>query len=163
MKKILSIIAVAACAAFSSITASAQEEITFLVVNLQDGGMDKYKLPDEPTVKIENHKLTVTAPTMECEYDFDKVSHFSFSKEIVTGVDQITDEGASFSFTFVDNATVIISAPELEWAAAYNVNGLEVARAKADANVVTLDVSTFAPGVYVIAPSCHEAVKIIKR
>lgn len=163
MKKIFSIIAVVACVIFSSFTANAQEqtEITFVVVNLKDGSNESFRLLDEPAVRVENHKLKVSAPSMECEYDFDNVSHFSFEKRIVSEVDKVTD--SAFSFTFVDNAHVVVSATDLQWVAAYNLQGLEVARIAAVGNTATVDLSDAPAGVYVIATSCHPAIKIVKR
>lgn len=163
MKKILSLIAFAAFAVFSSLTVNAQEEITYLVVNLKDGSTEKFKLPEEPAVKVENHKMSVSSASMECEYDFDNVSHFSFKRGTISGVDEVNDEENLFSFTFVDNNTVIITAPGLQYAAMYDIRGLEVARANAENDTVTLNISNVAPGVYIIAPSCHSAIKIIKR
>lgn len=163
MKKIFSIIAVVACVIFSSFAAYAQEDtkVTVLVVNLNDGSYESFKLIDEPAVRVENHKLKVSAPSMECEYDFDNVSHFSFEKKVLSGVDNVSD--SAFSLTFVDNAHVVVSATDLQWAAAYNIQGLEVARAAAEGNTATVDLGDLPAGVYVIATSCHPAVKIIKR
>lgn len=163
MKKILSLIAVAAIAVFSSLSVNAQEEATYLVVNLKDGKTEQFLLPDEPVVKVENHIMSITSTTMECEYEFDNVSHFSFKRGTINGIDEVNDNENSFSFTFVDNNTVIITASGLQYAAMYDVRGLEVARANADNDTVTLNISNVAPGVYIIAPSCHSAIKIIKR
>lgn len=163
MKKLFSIIAVAVCVVLSSFSVSAQENLTTcLLVHLQDGGIDRFNLPDEPVVTIENHKMTVTSAALAHEYDFEQVSHFSFTKDDPSAVDKITEEKA-FSLSFTDNNHVIISATDLQWAAAYNMGGLEVARANASDDTATLDLSNAAPGVYVIATSCHPAVKIIKR
>lgn len=165
MKKLFSIIAVLAIAICSFNSASAQdtEMATVLNVNLKDGTVESFKLTDEPTVKFVDHKIVIYAPTMECEYDFDSVNNFSFTKDPLTGIEAPAEETA-FSFTFVDNANVIIYAPELQWAAAYSIKGTEVARATANAdNTVTLNLGDAAPGVYVIASSCHKAIKIVKR
>lgn len=166
MNKLFTIIAVAVVACFGSLNAAAQETTTHLTVNLHDGTTEHYKLLDSPTVKMANHQIVVSSATIEGSYDFEKVSHFSFEqrKEDTSEISDIMTEDTSFAFSFVDNATVVIAAPELEWAKVYTVAGVQVSAANADADhVVTLDISNLAPGTYIIAPSCHSAIKIVKR
>ena len=166
MKKLFTIIAVAAVACLGPLSAAAQETTTHLTVNLHDGTTEHYKLLDEPTVKMVNHQIVVSSPTVEGTYDFEKVSHFSFEqrKEETTEISDIMTADTSFAFSFVDNATVIISAPELEWVNVFNVGGVQISTANADSDhVVTLDISKLPAGTYIIAPSCHSAIKIVKR
>lgn len=165
MKKILSIIAIAAASFAGSLSAHAQEMVTVLTVNLQDGTTERYKLTESPTVKMENHKIVVASASLQGEYDFENVSHFSFDKqpEEIGGVDDVAGDDAAFEFTYVDNATVTVAAPTLQWVAVYTMSGMEVTTVMAEDNRVTIDVSGLTPGVYIVAPSCHSAIKIVKR
>lgn len=166
MKKLFTIIAVAVVACLGSLSAGAQEMTTHLTVNLHDGTTEHYKLLDEPTVRMENHQIIVSSPTLEGTYDFEKVSHFSFEqrREQTSDISDIIGEDTSFAFSFVDNATVVIAAPELEWAKVYTTAGVQVAEANANRDhVVTLDIRNLAAGTYIVAPSCHSAIKIVKR
>ena len=166
MKKLFTIIAVAAVTCLGSLSAAAQETTTHLTVNLHDGTTEHYKLLDEPTVKMVNHQIVVSSPTVEGTYDFEKGSHFSFEqrKEETTEISDSMTEDTSFAFSFIDNATVIISAPNLEWVNVFNVGGVLIGTEKPDSNhVATLDVSILPAGTYIIAPSCHSAIKIVKR
>ena len=81
MKKLTSIISLALALAASPLMAGAQtaaDEVTLLTVNLKDGQKEQYNLPDEPTVTFEQDKLKIASASINGEYDFDAVSHFSF-------------------------------------------------------------------------------------
>ena len=166
MNKLTSTIAAAAIVCISTLSAGAQEMTTHLTVNLHDGTTEHYKLLDSPTVRMENHQIIVSSESLEGTYDFEKVSHFSFiqKEDEEAGIANIITDDTSFAFSFVDNATIMISAPTLEWATVYTTGGMQVTHATADANhTVTLDISELTPGMYIVTPSCHSAIKIVKR
>lgn len=144
--------------------ASAQEITTHLAVNLHDGGVEHFNLHELPVVKMEDHKIVVSTDNLESSYDFETVSHFSFELREVNKVETIATDNSAFTFTFLDNANIIISAPALEWAAVYNVAGVKVGYGVADGDhVVTINISDLPAGAYIVAPSCHSAIKIVKR
>ena len=165
MKKFFTIIAFAAVALCNAFGANAQDEVTLLTVNLKNGNVEQFNLPDKPVVTFEDGKMLVKSGEMSGEYVFAEVSHFSFEKgAMLAGIDEIATDGNAFTFSYTDNATVFLAAPALEWVALYTVQGVEVAKVKADASgVATVDVSSLAPGVYVVAPNCHSALKIVKK
>lgn len=159
MKKIITsiILAAAATGAFSAMAETA------LTVNLKNGSREQYKLADTPSVTVADHQMVVSSASLNCSYNFEDVSHFNFEEyKIEQTVENIADK-VEFSFTYLDNATVTIATPQLQWATVYTLSGTQVMTAAADGNVVTLDISSLAPGVYLVAPSCHQAVKIIKK
>lgn len=161
MKKILTILASVAMALSSF--ASEQEPFTSVTVNLHNGTKEYYAITDSPEVKIENHQLIVTSPTLTGTYEFADVSHFSFEKRIITDVEGIIAPDAAFSFAMINNH-IIVSAPELEWVKMFNAGGVQVASEAADSNhVVDIDISNLAAGVYIVTPSCHQAIKIVKQ
>lgn len=163
MNKIISIIAIAASAFIGTLGVAGQEEsVTVVKVNLHDGTAEQYKLTESPTVKMDNGKILVASVSMQGEYDFDKVSHLSFEEVELSSIENVAAD-AAFEFTYVANSTVSVVAPALEWVAVYTLTGSEVMRAAATEHKVSLDVSGLASGVYVVAPSCHSAVKIIKK
>lgn len=156
---------VAAAAMLSSFgnMAMAEDEVTLLTVNLKDGTKEQYNLPDMPTVKIENHQVLINSGEMSGTYDFADVSHFSFERDIaVTAIDEIFDDNCSFAFSIVDNRYVYVEAPNLQWVEVYTIAGQRIMNVSASGSA-TLDVSSLAPGCYIVKPSCHEAVKIVKR
>ena len=167
MKKLTSIISLALALAASPLMAGAQtaaDEVTLLTVNLKDGQKEQYNLPDEPTVTFEQDKLKIASASINGEYDFDAVSHFSFDKgQPVSGIDDTKADDADFTFSFTDNATVVIAAKELTHADLFDFRGRRLLSADARDGVVTLNVTSLPEGIYLVAPSCHKAVKIIKR
>ncbi len=164
MKKILSIIAIAASALVGTHGAAGQESVTVVKVNLHDGTTEQYKLTESPEMKMENGKILVASTSMQGEYDLEAVSHLSFEKQEESAIDDVAaDAPAAFEFTYVDNATVAVAAPALEWVAVYTLTGAEVMRVAAADHRATLTVSGLAPGVYVVAPSCHSAIKIVRK
>lgn len=163
MNKIISIIAIAASVFAGSFSAAGQEErVTVVNVNLHDGTTEQYKLTESPTMKMENGKILVESASVQGEYELDKVSHLSFEEVELSAIESVAADSA-FEFTYVANSTVSVAAPALEWVAVYTLTGSEVMRAAATEHKVSLDVSGLVPDVYVVAPSCHSAVKIIKK
>ena len=161
MKKIFTILASFAVALSSF--AAEEELITSVTVNLHNGNKEYYALTDAPEVKVENRQIIVTSPTLTGTYDFADVSHVSFEKRALSGIGEITAPDAAFSFAVVDNH-ITVSAPALEWVKVFNTGGMQVASETADANhVVNIDINNLAPGIYIVTPSCHDAIKIVKR
>lgn len=165
MKKIFTILSAIAVALVFAFGASAQERVTVVSVYLQNGQAEYFKVADKPSVTFGDHKITVSSDALTGEYNFDDVSHFAFEDaNDVMGIEEVGGDNASFTFVYTDNANVYISAPDLKWAKVFSVQGSEVAAATANADgVVTLNIAGLAPGVYVVTPSCHSAVKIVKR
>lgn len=164
MKKILTIIAVAVVAICGAFSASA-EEVTLLTVTMKDGTSKQFNLPDKPVITFEDGKMLIASGAMSGEYDFSAVSHFAFEKgEKLAGIEDVTVDDKTFSFSFTDNATVCVAAPGLTSVALYSLQGTQLDAVKADANgAATLDVSSLASGVYIVVPVGHPALKIIKH
>ena len=165
MKKIFTILSALVMTVFCAANASAQERETVVSVYLQIGDVEYYKLADKPTATFTNDILVVESESFRGEYDYSLVSHFAFEDaNDVMAIEEVGGDKASFSMSYTDNATVNMTAPDLKWAKVFSVQGVEVTAANADENgSLTLDVSGLAPGVYVVTPSCHSAVKIVKR
>ncbi len=165
MKKLFTILSVVAVALVNAFGLSAQDEVTLLTVNLKNGSVEQFNLPDKPAVTFEDGKMLIQSGEMSGEYNFTDVSHFTFEKgALLAGIDDIVAEGTAFTFSYTDNATVFVAAPALQWVALYTVQGVEVAKVKADASgAASIDVSGLTPGIYVVAPDCHSALKIVKH
>lgn len=161
MKKIFTILASFAVALSSF---AAEEEVTTVTVNLNNGTKEYYAITDAPEVKVENRQIIVTSPTLTGTYDFADVSHVSFEKRALSsGVEGITSPDAAFSFAVVDNH-ITVSAPALEWVKVFNTGGVMVASETANGDhVVDIDISNLVPGIYIVTPSCHDAIKIVKH
>ncbi len=167
MKRLITILSVAFVAISSAFSAGAQDsagEVTLLTVNLKNGTREQYNLPDKPQVSFADGKMFIECPEMSGEYALKEVSNINFEKgrEIV-GISEIPDAGNTFTFSYVDNASVLMSGTGLKSVAVYNLNGMLVTTVEAVDGAVAIDVSAFAPGVYIVAPSCHAAVKIVKK
>ena len=165
MNKILTIIAVAVVAVCGAFSVSAQEEVTLLTVTMKDGTSQQFNLPDKPVITFEDGKMLIASGAMSGEYDFSSVSHFSFEKgQMLASIEDVTVDDKTFTFSFTDNANVYVAAPGLTSVALYTLLGTQLDNAKADTNgAATLDISALAPGVYIVTPAGHHAIKIIKR
>lgn len=165
MKKFFTILTLAAVALVNSFSASAEEPNTVLSVYMKDGKFEVFKFADKPSVTFADQKILVSSENASGEYAFDAVSHFAFEDgNLVQGIEEIAGEKtAAFSFEYTDNANVVVASPELKWVKVYTAQGVEVAAAAANDGVATVSVASLAPGVYIVAPSCHSALKIVKR
>ncbi|MDE6527807.1 MAG: hypothetical protein K2L78_02010, partial [Muribaculaceae bacterium] len=92
MKKIIATL----CAAFISAVCvtglkaqetAAPEEVTVLQVNLKSGAVDKFRLPDKPTVTFEGDNMVVESEGMQGNYARADVSHFNFGIDKLSAVD----------------------------------------------------------------------------
>lgn len=163
MKRFFSILSVALVALSSAFVAHA-EEVTLLTINLKDGSMEQFNLPDSPSVTFADNKMLVQSGEMSGEYDFTAVSHFSFEKgEPLSGIEEVFSPESNFSFSFTDNATIYVAAPQLKSVSLYSTTGTLLETVAATNGAATLNVSSLAPGVYIVAPSCHTAIKIVKH
>lgn len=167
MKKILFTICVALLGMAFGFGASAQEAIepvTVVKVNTKDGGITRFRLPSKPVVTVSGDKLVVTADELESlELYRSEVSHIDFEQDWTGALDSSKLDVNDFTFSYVDNATVMMAGPALTRADLFDVAGHKLATAVTDDGNLTLSLAGLPAGVYIVAPDCHKAVKIVKK
>lgn len=140
------------------------QEVTVLQVNMKNGAVNKFRLPDSPAVTFDGDNLTITSAGMESSYARADVSHFDFGTDRLSAIDNAEMQPADFTFTFTDNANVTLASPRLTGAELYDASGRRVASVAATPEGhAIVKVGHLAPGIYIVAPDCHPAIKIIKR
>ncbi len=169
-KIIFSICCGALLALAASIGAAAAEPdgmvVTMLKVNLANGDCERFIFPDHPSMTFDGADMVVTSDVAESRYLRSTVAHFDFERGIPPGtsaVESATATPDTFLFSFADNATVVMASEKLTRADLFTIGGAKVASAPAVGGVVTLSVAELPAGVYIVAPDCREAVKIIKK
>lgn len=166
-KTVISLLAAAITTLSAAPSLSAQEQgelVTMLMVNLHNGQVDRYRLPDTPVVTFKDDRLVVTSDVTCNEYPRSDVSHFEIKKDWYSGIETpACADNETFTLTFTDNASVTVSAPALSRVEIFTLGGVNVASATATGSVATINVSHLSPGVYLVSPDCHPAIKIIKR
>lgn len=166
MKRFITSVCMAAMAVMSATFMSAQEEagqVTLLQVNMKDGAVNKFRLPDSPSVTFEGDNLIIISDGLQGSYLRADVSHFDFAADTQSSVEPSAMNEADFSFCFTDNANVRIASPRLSSVGLYDMSGNRLAEADATDGSVVISVRHLQPGVYIIAPDCHPALKIIKK
>lgn len=170
LKKIFVSLIAAVAVAFAGSTSlhaedTAGELKSLLMIHLHSGSIDKYILSDTPEVTFEGEDLVVNSSAAQTSYGRSDVSHFEIKKDWYSAVEETPAEAlaADFTLKFTDNATVEVTASALTRVDLYTVAGVKVAAVAADGGVATVSVADLAPGVYIVAPDCHPAVKIVKR
>lgn len=137
---------------------------TLLLVNLHSGSVEKYRLSDTPVVTFDGDEIVVTADAASGRYTRADVSHFEIKKDWYSGAEATTlTPETSFSFTYTDNANVTVAAPALTRVDLYTPAGVKVAQATATDGTATISLASLPAGVYLVAPDCHKAIKIIKK
>ena len=166
-KTMISLLGAALIALSAAQAMPAQEQgepVTTLLVKLHDGSVDKYRLSDTPEVTFDGDQMTVASTETTGTYTRSDVSHFEIRKEWYSAVGKrVATEEASFTFTYVDNANVIVTSNSLSIVEVFSAGGLKMTTVAAVNGSATISVADFSPGVYIIAPDCHQAVKIVKR
>ena len=167
MKKILFAICVALLTMFSSLSVSAQEPVTPMTViniNTKDGGVTRYFLSSKPVVSVVDDKLVINADEIEeLELSRAEVSHIDFSEDWTGSVSADQLHVNDFVFSFIDNNNVMMASPSLSHAEVFDIVGHKMATVFAADGNLTISLVDFPAGVYVIAPDCHAAVKIVKK
>lgn len=138
--------------------------VTVININTKDGGVTHYRLPSKPVVNIVDNMLVVSADELEdLQLLRAEVSHIDFEQDWSGALDAAQLQVNEFTFSFTDNATVQMASPRLTRADLFDMAGHKLASAvTADGNL-TLSVADLPAGVYLVAPDCHAAVKIVKR
>lgn len=158
---------VALLAMLCGLEVSAQEPVvpvTVVNINTKDGGVTHYRLPSKPVITMVDDKMVVSAAELEdLELLRAEVSHIDFALDWSGSVDAAGLADNEFVFSFVDNTTVQMASPRLNRADLFDVAGHKLASvATADGNL-TISLADLPAGVYVVAPDCHPAVKIVRK
>lgn len=156
-------VALLACAPVATAQETGQP-VTMLMVNLHNGSIEKYLLSDTPVVTFDGDAMVVTSDGASGTYDRPDVSHFEIKKDWYSEAEAVTlTPEVSFSFTYTDNANVTVAAPALTRVDLYTPAGVKVAQATATDGTATISLAALPAGVYLVAPDCHKAIKIIKK
>ena len=139
---------VALLAMLCGLEVSAQEPVvpvTVVNINTKDGGVTHYRLPSKPVITMVDDKMVVSAAELEdLELLRAEVSHIDFALDWSGSVD---------AAGLADN----------EFADLFDVAGHKLASVvTADGNL-TISLADLPAGVYVVAPDCHPAVKIVRK
>ncbi|WP_308269902.1 T9SS type A sorting domain-containing protein, partial [Prevotella sp.] len=81
---------------------------------------------------------------------------------ISTGIEEKVNT-STMSFSYTDNATICISGSAAGEAVLYDVNGKLLQRQKVSGGNATINVASYAPGVYILNLTNEHSFKIIKK
>lgn len=136
--------------------------VDLLVLKMADASTKEFKLSEEPIISFADGKLVVTAQTVTTDYEQSDVTEFYFKKQDPsTGIDaQVAN---LFSFTYNDNAHVVIAGSKAQTVALYTVDGKLVKSQKVVDGAVTVDLTACSAGIYVLNLENEHTFKIIKK
>lgn len=167
MKKILFTLCVTLLSMLSPMSVSAQGtagHVTVVNVNTKDGSVSRFLITSKPVVHIVDDRLVVKADELaDLELLRDEVSHIDFSEDGSSALDAANLGENDFTLSFIDNNTVQIVSPRLTRADLFDIAGHKLASASTADGNITLSLAELPAGVYVVAPDCHTAVKIVKK
>ena len=143
------------------IHAAETEQAEFLVLKMSDSKTTEFKLSTRPVITFSNDRLLVTSDEASADYAQSEVTEFYFTA-ISTGIDEKV-ASSTMTFSYVDNAHVNISGTKASQALVYDANGKLLQRNKVAGGQVSIDVSQYAPGVYVLNLVNEHTFKIIKK
>lgn len=143
------------------IHAAETEQAEFLVLRMADSKTAEFKLSTRPTITFSDDKLVVTSSEASTEYAQNEVTEFYFTA-VSTGIDEKV-AATTMTFTYVDNAHINISGSKANHALLYDANGQLLQRQQVTDGKASIDVSQYAPGVYVLNLANEHSFKIIKK
>lgn len=135
--------------------------VIFLFTN---GQKASFTFASKPSIKLGTEALTVTSTdSAAVSYAFADVEYFYFEENIETAIEDVNGEKAAPVFSYHNGVIAISALQAAERVSVYAASGSKVAEAKADeSGQTTVDISTAAPGVYVVSTSGGLNFKIKK-
>lgn len=147
----------------ATLSAAEEQEVTLLTLHMTDGTTEMYNLPDKPVMTFVEDRLDVKSTTMQGSYPRKDVAYFDFTTGAPISALEAIEAGASLAVTYLDHNTLTVAAAGLKKVSITDINGRVLATVPADGHgVATLDISTLANGIYVVAPTPGHAFKIVK-
>lgn len=166
MKKIILTLCVVLLSMATGHMAQAQdagELVTIVKINKTDGRVVRYGLPSAPEVTFAGDNLLVTAAEIEAlEIPRAEVSHIDFEKNWQSALDAASLGEDDFSFGF-DGEEVVLASRKLTRVEMFDTAGHRLMSVAAEDGNARLSLAGLASGVYVVAPDCHPAVKVVKK
>lgn len=164
-KSILAVFAAALtlCPALGSqAQTNGNETVTVLRINKTDGSTVRFRLPSKPELSFSDEMLIVSSREIEpVEMARKEVAQIDFEKsDISVGIADI--KAGDFIFSYVGDI-VQIASPLLESAAVFNISGQKMMARTSTDGVIRFDVSGLRPGIYIVAPDCHPAIRIVRK
>ena len=143
------------------IHAAETEQAEFLVLKMSNSTTAEFKLSTCPVISFSDDKLLVASDEASTEYAQSDVTEFYFTA-VSTGIDQKV-AGPTMTFSYVDNAHVNIYGTKANSVLLYDANGRLLRRQQVTDGKASIDVSQYAPGVYVLNLTNEHSFKIIKK
>lgn len=141
--------------------ATETEQAEFLVLRMANSSTAEFKLSTRPVITFSDGKLLVASEEASAEYAQSDVTEFYFTA-ISTGIDEKVT-GSTMTFSYVDNAHVNIYGTKANSVLLYDANGRLLRRQQVTDGKASIDVSQYAPGVYVLNLTNEHSFKIIKK
>lgn len=136
-------------------------EVTRLTVTLTSGLQEHYEFPDHPTVTFPDSRMVVTSDAAETSYERSEVASYGFTRGLRGSSITETESGDDYLFSY-SAPVATISGHGITGATVFSTSGDALLSARAEDGIITLDLSTLAPGVYILIPDGHKAIKIKK-
>lgn len=143
-------------------TSGASDIVTVVRINKTDGSTVRFRLPTKPEIRFADDKMVVNAQEIEpLELPRNEVSHIDFEKtDISVGIADLKADDFIFSYV---GESVQLASPSLRSASIFDLAGHKLAAKTSVDGMITFDVSDLQPGVYIVAPDCHPAIRIIRK
>lgn len=136
--------------------------VDLLVLKLADASTAEFSLADEPSISFADGKLVVTSQEVTTDYAQEEVTEFYFKKkDTSTGIN--ANVSNLFSFTYTDNANVVITGSKAHKASVYTIDGKIVKKLTVVDGAVNINLADAAPGIYVVNLEKEHSFKIIKK
>ena len=102
-----------------------------------------------------------TSLDLTASYPVADVETFNFTEGTTASVNAIAGD-KTYNVEFIGNSEIVITGQNLTGANVYSVSGAHVASAKANAGVVSVDLSSLPSGIYLIEVPGFSSMKIQK-
>ena len=146
-----------------AVAQEADELITVVKINKTDGSVLRYGLPSVPEIAFSGDNLVVTAAEVaDLEIPRSEVAHIDFEKTRPNNLEAVTLGEGDLTFSF-NGEEVVVAARRLTRVELFDIAGHKLVTVAAEDGNARVSLASLAPGIYVVVPDSHPAVKVVKK
>lgn len=140
--------------------ASANNLVTHLTIEHNNGTTTSIALTEIPVLSFEGSDMLVTSSNFNSRFARDQIINFHFTQQEPAAIESV--DAGTYSVMFTANH-LSISGSDVSHAEVYDLGGCLLTTATATNGAISIDLSQYRKGVYLVAVKGHPAFKIAVR
>lgn len=144
----------------TAMVAAEGEEMTRLTIEHNDGTSTHMLLTDSPVLTFDGGDMLIKSENIDMRVSRSEISKMHFTKSTPTSVENTFQN--DYTVCYLDGI-LTVSGENLTDATVFDTTGRQTNRFHATDGVITADMSTCTPGIYIVAISGHPSIKLLVK